>query len=156
MRNVIVMPIEGVLSAGDLRSGQPQEWARLLYDTLKDKYRIILLTEESEELARLWLANNFMGGFANVMSGETSWRDYWDWKVDSVREFLADGFELAMVVDVDERVLEHASNLGVMTMHLQPPQVRRGWKEHVKEARPWSEVVASVGKNGKETDHGTG
>ena len=149
MRYGVIIPIEGVLSGDDnLRSGSVTDWGRRLYESLRSEYRIILFTASDDELARVWLTNNFMGDFASLMTADSSWRTYEDWRIDTVRQMLADGAELSMMVDMDPEVLRQVSNMGLLTMLLIPPAQRRGWRHHQEEARPWSEVAGSVRNGG--------
>lgn len=145
MRYIAILSIEGVLSqTDDLKTSQPTAWARQLYRALKTEYRLILLTKADEELARWWLTKEFMSDFA-LISPYVALMSYPDWKTDQVRQFLADGFEVGVVYDDDDRVIHEVNLLGVAGMRVSPATQRSGWRHHTTEVQPWGDVVGYSG-----------
>ena len=145
MRYIAILSIEGVLAqTDDLKTSQPTSWARQLYRALKSEYRLILLTQADEELARWWLDKEFMSDFA-LISTYVALMSYPDWKVDQVRQFLADNFEVGMVYDDDDQVIHGVNKLGVPGMRVSPALQRTGWRHHTTEVQPWGDVVGYSG-----------
>lgn len=144
MRYVAVLPIEGVLSqSDDLGPSHATKWGRLLFESLKAEYRVILLTKAEEDLARWWLSKEFMEGYSSIKS-YVEIMPWPEWRIDQVRQLLADGFEFGMVLDTDDSVVHGASMLGVVSLRLLPPQRPSGWREHTTEVRPWNQVAGTV------------
>lgn len=148
--NICVVPIEGVLANGDnLKTAQPTRWARLLYDALHTQYRMIALTVNPNEIARMWLQQEFLHDWAGVMtmpdayfqSGPLGHNNYTEWKAKQVEEFLAEGWEVGMVIDIVPQALEQISRLGVMTMLLSYPANKVGWRDPDQELRAWTDIV---------------
>jgi hypothetical protein len=139
-----IISIEGVLSQeADLRRSAPQKWAVPLYEAIRSQFRTMALTAAPEPLARDWLRKENLSRW----SGVKSWNQvmsYEDWKVDTLRQFLADGFEVGFLLDVDYSVLMRAGHLGVLTMAMTPPHHRPGWKSPDHGFQPWAELVDTV------------
>jgi hypothetical protein len=76
--------------------------------------------------------------------------DYPTWRVDRIRHYLSEGWEVSTVVDTHDLVIESARQLGVMTMKVTPPALRRGWKPQFEEVKPWDEVASTVRVRPKE------
>jgi hypothetical protein len=145
VRYIAVITVEGVLSqTDDYKTTQPTPWARQLYDALKREYRLILLTGADEELARYFLEREFITDFA-LLQPYVALMPYPDWRIDQVRQFLADGYEIAMMYDTDDRVLYEVNQLGVPGMRVSPASRRSGWRDHTTEVRPWGDVVGYSG-----------
>lgn len=145
MRYVAVLPIEGVLSqTADLKTSQPTKWASLLYDALKREYRLILFSGADEAETRWWLGKEFFDDFSLLVSYVPT-MSYSDWKIDQVRQMLADGWEFGLVYDTDDRVIHEVNQLGVAGMRVSPPLQRSGWRDHTTEVRPWGDVVGYSG-----------
>lgn len=142
---IAVVPIEGVLSQGyDLRSAQPQRWARSLYDGFRGQYRMIGLTAADAELVDWWLRREMLRDWAGVMSQPDAFPDMQEWKVHQVNEFLAEGWDVGVMVDVDEEVLDEVSRLGVVTMLLRYPTNKVGWRSPDQPPRAWNDVIDSL------------
>ena len=145
MRYVAVLTVEGVLSqTDDLKTSQPTSWARQVYMALKHEYRLILLTKADDELARWWLDREFMGDFA-LLNQYVALMAYPDWRIDQVRQLLADGYEVSMVYDTDDHVIHGVNKLGVPGMRVSPALQRTGWRHHTTEVQPWGDVVGYSG-----------
>jgi hypothetical protein len=70
---------------------------------------------------------------------------YPEWRVDQIRQMLADGYEISMVYDADDGVIHGVNKLGVAGMRVSPPLQRTGWRDHTVEVRPWGDVVGYSG-----------
>jgi hypothetical protein len=146
MSLICVVSVEGVLSLDtDLKSAQPTRWARMLYDGLHTQYSMIALTGNDIDIAHYWLNREMLRAWAGVMTKPDGYNSFRDWKVKQVEEFLAEGWEVGMMLDIDPVVLEQVSRLGVMTMLLSYPSNRVGWREPSPEVRAWTDVVSDLG-----------
>jgi hypothetical protein len=116
-----------------------------LYDALHNEYSMIALTANTSEIASWWLNREFLRGWAGVMTMPDAYSNYGDWKVKQVEEFLAEGWEVGMVIDTVEEVLERISHLGVLTLLLSYPTNRVGWRDPTPEVRAWTDVVSDLG-----------
>jgi hypothetical protein len=67
-----------------------------------------------------------------------------DWKVYQVNEFLAEGWDVGLMLDTDEDVLEEVSRLGVVTMFLRYPANKVGWRSPDQPPRGWNDVIDSI------------
>lgn len=145
MRYVAIIAVEGVLSmTDDLKTSQPTPWARQLYQALKHEYRVILLTKAEEPEARWWLSKEFFNDYA-ILSSYVAFMPYPEWRVDQVREMLADGYEIGMVYDTEDVVIHGVNLLGVPGMRVSPASQRTGWRDHTTEVRAWGDVVGYSG-----------
>jgi len=145
VRYVAVITVEGVLSqTPDYKTSQPTPWARQLYQALKSEYRLILLSGGSDEETRWWLNKEFMGDFS-LLVPYVALMSYSDWRIDQVRQMLADGWEFGVVYDTDDRVIHEVNQLGVPGMRVSPASQRSGWRDHTTEVRAWGDVVGYSG-----------
>jgi hypothetical protein len=143
--NICVVSIEGVLALQpNLKEAQPTKWARMLYDSLHSQYRMIGLTANEQEVARYWLHREMLRDWAGVLTMPDAYVNFGDWKAKQVEEFLAEGWEVGMVIDTDQEVLEQIGQLGVMTMGLSYPANRVGWRDSPPEVRAWTDVVSDL------------
>jgi hypothetical protein len=141
---IACIAIEGVLAAGeDLRRAQPTKWGRPLYESLATQFRMIAFTSAEPEIAQWWLKQESLRGWAAVMSQEP-YLEYPDWKVRQVEEFLAEGWEVGLVIDTDAGVLERVTELGVLTMKLSYPTIPVGWRNREASPRPWADVSGTL------------
>jgi hypothetical protein len=141
---IACIALEGVLAAGDdLRRAQPTKWGRMLYESLATQFRMIAFTQADPEIAQWWLKQESMRGWAAVMTQEP-YLDYPAWKVRQVEEFLAEGWEVGLVLDVDAQVLEQVTELGVLTLKLSYPAIKVGFKQHETSPRPWADVSGTL------------
>src|SRR5262245_46768626 len=114
MTSICVVSIEEALSAGwDLRQAPSQRWARSLYDGLHAQYRMIAFTQADPDLAKWWLRRESLHDWAAVLTQE-AYLDYPEWKVRQVEDFLAEGWEVGLVIDIDPYVIDGASAMGVL------------------------------------------
>ena len=144
MRNLALITIEGVLSVGeDLRTSFSNNWTRPLYDSLRTQYRVVLLTGSEEEVARQWCEQEFVKEYAFI-DPHVAIMDYPSWRADRIRHYLSESWDVSMVVDTHDLVIEAARQNGVMSMKLTPPSLRRGWKATEEEVRPWDQVAGTV------------
>jgi hypothetical protein len=141
---IAVITLEGVLAAGvDLRSAPPTKWAKQLYDAMHSQFRVIGLTVADPELAKWWTKREMLYDWAGIMSHE-EYLEYPSWKVEQIRSFLAEGWEVACYLDTDPIVLSAVNELGVLTMSVAPPSSRVGFRPHEEAPRPWSEVAGTL------------
>jgi hypothetical protein len=142
---ICAISVEGVLALdNDLRSAQPTKWARMLYDSLHNQYRMIALTSNPPEIADYWLRREMLRDWAGVLVKPDGYNSFRAWKVKQIEEFLAEGWEVGLMIDIDQVVLEHVSDLGVLTMLVSYPTKRVGWRETAPEVRPWTDVVSDL------------
>ncbi len=145
MRYVAVLPIEGVLAqTPDLKTSQPTAWGGQLYRALKHEYRLILLSGSDEDETRWWLSKEFFDDFS-LLATYVPLMSYPDWRIDQVRQMLADGWEFGVVYDTDDRVIHEVNQLGVPGMRVSPATQRSGWRDHTTEVRAWGDVVGYSG-----------
>lgn len=144
--SVVVMDVEGVLSEeADLRRSPPTKWGKPLYEALRAQFRLILLTSSDRELAEYWLKREGFTGRAGLQA----WPDkgkahaYPQWKVLQVKDFLAEGWEIAFFVDADPATSQAAGALGVRTMLVSYPPI--GFHtDFGGPPRSWDEVVDTI------------
>jgi len=136
--------VEGVLAAGeDLRTAPPTKWGRALYEGLAVNFRTIAFTKADPDIAQWWLKREGLTGWAAVMSQEP-YLEFPAWKVRQVEEFLAEGWEVGLMLDVDREVLERVTELGVLTLTVSYPTIKVGWKQHETSPRPWADVSGTL------------
>jgi len=141
---IAVICIEGVLANGeDLRTAQPTKWGRALYEGLAVNFRTIAFTQADPEIAAWWLKREMITGWAAVMTQEP-YLDYSAWKIRQVEDFLAEGWEVGMMLDTDPFVLERVTELGVLTLMASHPTTRIGFRPHEASPRPWSDVSSTL------------
>lgn len=141
---IACVAIEGVLAAGDdLRRAQPTKWGRALYEALATEFRMIAFTQADPEIAQWWLKQEMLRGWAAVMTQEP-YLDYPAWKVKQIEEFLAEGWEVGLMLDVDAGVLEQVTELGVLTLTLSYPTTKVGFRHHETSPRPWADVSGTL------------
>jgi hypothetical protein len=141
---IACLAVEGVLAAGDdLKRAQPTKWGRSLYEALATEFRMILFTQADPEIAQWWLKQEMLKGWAGVMTQEP-YLEYPDWKVRQIEDFLAEGWEVGLVLDVDPNVLERVTELGVLTLLLSYPTTKVGWKSRESSPRPWADVSGTL------------
>jgi len=145
VRYVAVLPVEGVLAqTADLKTSQPTAWGHQLYRALKHEYRLILLSGADEAETRWWLSKEFFDDFS-LLATYVPIMSYSDWRIDQVRQMLADGWEFGVVYDTDDRVIHEVNQLGVPGMRVSPALQRSGWRDHTTEVRAWGDVVGYSG-----------
>ena len=145
MSGMCVVSIEGVLSAGwDLRQSPPTKWARTLYDALHSQYLMIGFTQAAPELVKWWMKRESLHEWSALMTQE-AYLDYPQWKIRQVEDFLAEGWQVDLMIDIDPYVLEEVTGLGVLTLTMQVPEHPVGWKPPKDESvRAWTNVVESL------------
>jgi hypothetical protein len=145
VRHVAVITIEGVLAqTSDLKTAVPTPWARQLYQALKHEYRVILLSGADEGETRWWLSKEFISDFS-LLVPYVPLMSYAEWRIDQVRQMLADGWEFGLVYDTDDEVIHGVNQLGVPGMRVSPALQRSGWRDHTTEVRAWGDVVGYSG-----------
>jgi hypothetical protein len=70
--------------------------------------------------------------------------DWPNWKVRQIEEFLAEGWEVGLMLDVDLEVLQRVTELGVLTLAVSYPTIKVGWRQHEASPRPWAEVSGTL------------
>ena len=141
---IAAIALEGVLAGGDdLRRAPPTKWGRMLYEGLVVNFRTIAFTRADPDVAAWWLKREMLTGWAAVMTQEP-YLDYPAWKVRQVEEFLAEGWEVGLMLDVDAEVLKAVSELGVLTLLASYPTIQVGWKSHETSPRPWADVSGTL------------
>lgn len=147
MTTICAISIEEILSSGwDLRQAPSQRWARPFFDALKTQYRMIGFTQADPDLAKWWLRRESLSDWAAVMTQE-AYLDYPDWKVRQVEDFLAEGWEVGLVLDIDPYVIDSVTARGVLSMQVNAPLHPPGWKTRSEDGpKPWIEVAEGLGE----------
>ena len=141
---IAVISVEGVLAAGDdLRKVPPTKWARPLYDAVRSQFRTIAFTQAEPEIAQWWLKRESLNDWAAVLIQEP-YLEYPAWKVRQIEDFLAEGWDVGLMIDVDDEVLSRVSELGVLTLKMSYPANKVGWKPHETSPRPWTDVSSTL------------
>ena len=156
---IVFIEIANTFSTGPLKTAAGYRGARPLYEALRQGYQLVGLTQSPPEICRWWLRREHMSEWAQILHHDPdSWPDYSDWKVQQVRDHLADGWEIAFYLDNDWRALEQVHDLGVTTMRIDHAVVRPGWRDPETTApRAWADVASTVESLHPEgTQHGTG
>lgn len=144
MSKLAVITVEGVLADGlDLRGVPPTKWANPLYDALHTQFRTVAFTRAAQDIAHWWLRREGLIGWSAVQC----WNQimgFEDWKVDRLREFLAEGWEIGVYLDCDRDVTTVAQSMGILTLTLGEPLVHPGWKSEDTVFRTWDEVKSTL------------
>ena len=149
MNCVALIVVEGTLAQqADLRSSPPTKWARPLYDGIRSQFRTVILSSCPESLTRSWLQRENIGGVTAVLSWQQV-GEYGAWKVDQVRDFLANAWDIAFFMDQDPRVTAKVQDMGVLTLTMGQPTHFPGWQEAADDGlrrgfQPWSQRVDTV------------
>ena len=141
---IALIAIEGVLSkAHDLRSAPAQRWARPLYEGIRSQYRTVGFTAGPTLTAKSWLHQQNMGGWSAVLGNDTI-MGYQDWKIEQVRDFLANAWEVAFLLDCEPSVCARAQQMGVLTLGIGFPVHWVGWKPDDYAYQPWESLADTV------------
>jgi hypothetical protein len=144
MSGVAIFTVEHVLADGDdLRSVFPLPWGKTLYDGIRSQCRTVALTRATDEIARWWLRRDGFDSWSSVLCWNQS-MSYEDWRVDVIRDFLANGWEIDFFIDPDPDVAIIARSMGVLTLYVGAPLQRAGFKAEDTSFRSWDEVAATV------------
>lgn len=144
MSQVILITIEGVLAGGpDLKKALPLKWAKPLYESLRSQYRTVALTRSDTVLGRWWLNRQGLNDWSGVLAWN-SVLSYENWIVDQVRDFLANGWEVAFLVTSDPEIAKQANDLGVATLTFGTPTHHPGWKSEDTNFVPWEDLEARL------------
>ena len=155
---IAVFVIENVLAHGDdLRQVTATKLAKPLYDAVRSQFNTIALTKADEEIARWWLKRERLHNWGLVSAWPQDLLGFNQWRIDQVRFFLSDGWEIGLYFDSEDMVLAHVSELGVATMKMSYPAKAVGWKDPEMSApRSWEVLAATVEGTHQEADDGTG
>jgi hypothetical protein len=104
---------------------------------------MIAFTSNDNEVAKWWLQREMLKDWAAVLTQEDAIPNYEDWKLRQLEDFLAEGWEVGMVIDTNERVIERAALLGIMGMRLTYPLYRPGFRVPEEAPRAWGSIVDS-------------
>lgn len=141
MSVVALITVENVLAAGDdLKTALPLKWGKPLYEGVRASFHTVAMTRSTEDIARWWLGREGLGSWSAVLSSASSAMSYEDWRVDQIREFLSNGWDIGFVLDYDTSVIQRIRELGVLTLTLGPPDHHPGWKDNAQVFKPWSDV----------------
>jgi hypothetical protein len=141
MTHVALITVENVLAAGDdLKTALPLKWGKSLYDGMRASFHTVALTRATDEIARWWLGREGLGSWSAVLSSVNSPMTYEDWRVDQVRDFLSNAWDVGFLLDYDNSVIERVRELGVLTLTLGAPHHPPGWKDTTQTFKPWTDV----------------
>jgi hypothetical protein len=108
------------------------------------QFRTVALTRSDQTIAHWWLRREALDGWSSVLS----WNNvmtYQEWRIAQVREFLANGWEIAFLLDNNPSVIHAASEMGVLTLQIGLPKHWPGWKaEDEAPFQPWDEIQSKV------------
>jgi hypothetical protein len=146
--SIAVIAVECVLSEHqDLHTSPPTKWGKPLYEALRSQFRMTCLTSNPRDLAEYWMRREGITG----RSGLLAWPDQGkahaltQWKFLQVKDFLAEGWEIAFYVDADPLAIKAASELGVRTLLVSYPPI--GFHaDYGGPPRAWDEVVEAIEK----------
>ena len=139
-----LVTVEGVLTQGDnLKTAMPLKLARPFYDGLRSQFRMIALTKADQEIARWWLKREHFANWSAVLSWSQA-MTWEDWRVDVVRDFLANAWEVSYYIDSSPVVANLVSELGVTALVPWYPAHRLGWQPEESVRRSWEQVVDTV------------
>lgn len=139
-----MITIEGVLSEGpDLKSSAPHKWSKPLYEALHTSYRTVALSSNDQAITRWWLRREHFADWSAVLCSNGV-MSYEDWRIDQIRDFQANGWEIAFLLDPDPDVAIIAQSMGVLTLKLGRPLHPPGWKPDDQAFRPWVEVADTL------------
>lgn len=143
---ITLVVIEGVLSNGDdLRSAPPQKGALQLHESLKLHSNCVALTRTSEEVARWWLKREHLSEWSSVVPYPgIRGLDFFEWKLDQLRAYLAEGWEMFAYVDNDPRATDVAAGMGVRSMLITYPNHPVGFREADTPPRSWDSIVSTL------------
>ena len=140
---IIFISVEDVLSRGeDLKTAQPTKWAKVLYDGMRLQHNTVALTRADYDIARWWLKREHFNDWSRILTWNTviPWNQ---WKIDQVRETLAEGWEVFAYVDSAAGTVAEVTRMGVAGVCVSYPTIATGWKE-VAAPRAWSDVVSTM------------
>jgi hypothetical protein len=145
MATMALVTVEGVLTkSDDLRSAMPTKWAKALYDGLRSQANIVVLTRADTSVAQWWLKREHLNGWSGIhvypLGSNTTWEH---WRLDKLRGFLAEGWEVFAFVDGSLDLIEAARDMGVMGIYIAYPSMPPGWQETTA-PRAWTDIVATV------------
>lgn len=141
---ISLITVEGVLAQGeDLKNAAPQKWARPLYDGIRSQFRTIALTRAPEELARWWLNRERLTQWSGVLCWNNP-MSYEAWVVDQVREFLANGWDMAFLLTSNLEIATVAQGMGVLTLTVGTPVHPPGWRADDTSFQPWDQLVDTL------------
>ena len=141
---VAIFSLESALVAGDdLKSAPPTKAAKSLYDAMRSQHHTVGLTKAPQDIARWWVRREHLNDWSMILSWPDAALDWDAWRIDQVREFLAEGWEVFAYIDVPGPAITEIAGLGVLTVTLTYPAMAVGWKE-VAAPRAWSNVVTTM------------
>lgn len=143
---ITLIVIEGVLARGDdLKTAQPTKYAKALYDGLRSQTSTIALTRASHDIATWWLKREHLHDWSRILTWDPAQGMGWDqWKIDTVRQALADGWEIFGFVDSRLYVVEEVREMGVPGIGVSYPSLPPGHREPSALPRSWSAVVSTM------------
>jgi hypothetical protein len=149
--SIAVVTVEGVLSQEpDLRTAKPTKWCKPLYEAMRSQFSVMLLTSTEHSIARWWFRQQAISQWSSLQIWPSKGLfDYAEWRIDQIRSYLADGWEISFYLDIDPYVLHKVGEMGLMTLSVSYPDKPPGWRDvHQTTPRPWSRVVDTVDVEG--------
>lgn len=148
---LVVMAVEGVLTkAPDLHTEPPTVLGKNLFATFKDQHRLLLLsTNPDHALVREWLLKERFKGYASLQcKPKSSAMSDSDWKANTVRNMLSEGWEVGTFFDADPKAVQAVFMEGVPSFLLAAPQYARPeWRPDAdRSIRPWDQLVSTIEK----------
>jgi hypothetical protein len=141
---IVLINIDDVFARGeDLRTAAPTKNAKALYDGFRSQHNAIGFTRASEDIVKWWLKREHLDQWSAVMSYPDNALTWDEWRIDRLRDFLAQGWEVFAFVDTSPEVVESAIAMGVTGIRVGYPHMPVGWKE-VSAPRAWTDVVTSM------------
>ncbi len=144
-----VINVEHVLAAGgDLRTIASYRGASLFYDAMASAYNVLALSFTDEEYARFWLKRERMPKWSAVygadarVNGMTT-ADIREWQYNTVRNLLAEGWEIGFYVDVPTGPHQRIHDMGVTTLIVNRTHIIPGWQNpEQQQVRAWETLTS--------------
>ena len=145
MSNIAMIQVEGPLAASDLlSSAAPQKWAIPLYEAIRSQFRTVAVSRNTDaEIVRWWLRKEHLPGWSAVHRWDSP-LSYDDWVVDLVREYLANGWEMAFLLTNDPGISQRVRDMGVLTLTIGAPVHPPGWRADDSTFQPWDQLVDTL------------
>src|SRR5262245_48263408 len=112
---------------------------------MRSQFNVVLFTRADHEIARWWLRREALASYSQVLCWQEGVFDYPSWRIDQMRQILADGWEVGFYLDANPDVIKTVGDMGVITLTVAYPGMHVGWRASTTTVpRAWSEVVDTV------------
>lgn len=145
----VIFSLESVLTAGanpSITQGESVAAGRLLYDSLKSQYRVVILSEYPDvEAVRGWLIRERVTQFAFVHTYDRgSGLSPEAWKVAKVKELQAQGHHIGFYVDGNPNTVAEVMELGINGVLVAYSAKVPGAYGRDRAITPWYDLVSTI------------